>query len=138
VSAAGAPSIGLLNSIHALVVEDDPDSGDLIATVLAYWGATVRAVASAKAALEMLRTCPPDILVSDIAMPIEDGYWLVREVRRLPPERGGQTPAVAVTAFPEVHHLERALAAGFQAHLSKPLDPWDLCLVVAELARAQR
>ena len=76
----------------------------------------------------------PDVLLSDIAMPQQDGYWLIREVRALPPERGGDMPAIAITAFGHPHDVGRTLTAGFQAHLRKPVDPWELARTIASLA----
>ena len=76
-----------------------------------------------------------DALVSDIAMPDQDGDWLIRELRALPPGQGGAIPAIALTAHGAAHGPDRTLAAGFQAHLRKPVDPWELCRLVASLAR---
>ncbi len=128
------PSATLIG-VHVLVVEDDEDSRQLMETILGYCGALVTAVGSARAALEVLRHVTPDVLLSDISMPDEDGYWLIREVRRLPPDRGGAIPAAALTAHTREHGPERTLAAGFQAHLTKPIDPWELCRALGGLVR---
>jgi CheY-like chemotaxis protein len=76
----------------------------------------------------------PDLLVSDISMPEQDGYRLIRELRALPPDRGGTMPAIAVTALGYSHGVDRTLAAGFQAHLRKPVDPWELARTISALA----
>jgi CheY-like chemotaxis protein len=123
-----------LKGIHVLLVEDDDDSRELLQTVLQYCGALVSAVPSARAALSTLERVKPDLVLSDISMPGEDGYWLIREIRALPRERGGAVPAVAVTAFGHPHGVDRTLAAGFQAHLRKPVDAWELARTIAALA----
>jgi CheY-like chemotaxis protein len=124
-----------LIGIHVLVVDDDTDARDLIRTVLEYCGALVTAASAATDALGMLERVTPDVIVGDIAMPTHDGYWLVNSARALPADRGGGIPTVAITAHGEGHGPDRALGAGFQAHLSKPLDPWELCRVLAWLIR---
>jgi CheY-like chemotaxis protein len=123
----------VLKGIHILLVEDDDDSRDMIRTLLQYCSALVTAVNSAQEALKTLRHVKPDILLSDIAMPRQDGYWLIGAVRALPPEQGGTIPAIAITAHAYSHGVDRALAAGFQAHLRKPIDPWELARTVADL-----
>jgi CheY-like chemotaxis protein len=128
------PTDSLLG-VHVLVVDDDFDSRVLLRTVLEYCGALVTVTSSAEEALITLRRVVPDVLVADIAMPDHDGYWLVRQVRSLPKERGGSIPAVAVTGYREAHGAERTLAAGYHAHLTKPIDPWELSRTVATLAR---
>jgi CheY-like chemotaxis protein len=124
-----------LAGVHVLVVEDDDDSRDLVRTILTYCGALVTAVPSAQEALRTLARVIPDVLLSDIAMPDQDGYWLIRALRALPAERGGAIPAIAITAHGTTHGPDRTLAAGFQAHLRKPVDPWDLSRTVASLVR---
>jgi len=124
-----------LVGVHVLVVDDDADARELLRTVLEYCGALVTAVASAPEALHVLQRVTPDVLLSDVAMPRHDGYWLINAVRALPPERGGAIPAVALTAHGDFHGPERTLAAGFQVHLRKPLDPWELARAVSSLAR---
>ncbi len=83
--------------------------------------------------MECLRREVPDVLVCDLAMPGEDGYSLIRMLRQFPPERGGQTPAVALTAYAREEDRHRALTAGFQMHLSKPIEPRQLVLAIARL-----
>jgi CheY-like chemotaxis protein len=122
-----------LKGIHILLAEDDDDSREMIRTLLQYCGALVTAVSSAQDAMKTLEHVKPDILLTDIAMPRRDGYWLVRAVRALPAEQGGNIPAIAITAHGHAHGVDRALAAGFQAHLGKPIDPWGLARTVANL-----
>ena len=122
-----------LKGIHILAVEDDADSRALLQTILQYCGALVTAVGSARDAMSTLERVKPDLLVSDLSMPGEDGYWLIGQVRALPADRGGTIPAVAVTALGHPHGVDRTLAAGFQAHLRKPVDPWELARTIAAL-----
>lgn len=131
------PRDGLVG-VHVLVVDDDPDARQVFRTVLEYCGALVTAVSSARDALSVLGRVVPDVLVLDIVLPGRSGYWLIGEIRRLPRERGGAVPALACTAYGEEHPPERLAAAGFQQHLRKPLDPWELSRVVASLARQAR
>ncbi len=124
-----------LTGVHVLIVDDDADARDLFRTALEYCGALITTAASATQALEVLAHVIPDVMVADISMPRYDGYWLIRELRALPPERGGAIPAVAITAHGDTHGPERTLAAGYQVHLRKPLDPWELCHAIATLSR---
>jgi len=133
VAAAATPAARSLGGIRALVVDDEPDAREAVATVLARAGANVTAVGSAAEALAALERAVPDVLLSDIAMPDEDGYALIRRVRTLPLARGGCVPAVAVTAYATLEDRRRALQAGFQAHLPKPLDAARLIATVVEL-----
>ena len=123
-----------LNGLTILVVEDDADARDLMRRLLTEHGAAVTLADSAPAALNLLRQCPPSILISDIGMPGEDGYDLIRKVRRLPHDQGGQTPAIALTAFARSEDRQQALRAGFQIHVSKPVNPTELLTVCASLA----
>jgi CheY-like chemotaxis protein len=106
----------------------------VIAEILRRAGATVSTAGSAREALAALREGRPDVLVSDIAMPDEDGYCLIRDVRRLPPDEAGATPAVALTAYTRDEDRQQALSAGFQAHLAKPVEPLELAATIARLA----
>jgi len=126
--------VDALVGLHVLVVDDDSEARDLIRTVLEYAGAFVTVVAAARDAFRHLQRVTPDVVVSDIAMPLENGYWLIREVRALGAIKGQRVPAIAITAHDEAHGPERTLAAGFDAHLQKPIDPWELCRVIAALA----
>ncbi|MEO8501902.1 MAG: hybrid sensor histidine kinase/response regulator [Vicinamibacteria bacterium] len=123
-----------LTGIHVLVAEDSDDARDLIEKVLESQGATVRAVASARAALDILGVDRVDVLVSDVEMPGMDGYQLIRELRLRPPLQGGSVPAAALTAYARTEDRLRALRAGFQLHLAKPVQPSELVTVVASLA----
>ena len=124
-----------LVGLHVLVVDDDSETRMLLRTVLEYGGALVTVVATARDALRTLQRVTPDAVVSDIAMPQENGYWLIREMRELESVRGHRIPAIAITGHTDVHGPDRTLEAGFDAHLTKPVDPWDLCRVIATLVR---
>ncbi len=113
---------------------DDADTLGLLAMALAEDGAEVTAAASAKQALAALAWARPDVLVADIAMPDEDGYGLIAKVRRLETDGQRPLPAVALTAYAGAETRERALAAGFQAHVAKPVEPAALVALVARLA----
>jgi signal transduction histidine kinase/CheY-like chemotaxis protein len=123
-----------LAGIRVIVVDNDPAAVDLIAEVLTRAGGDVRGCASAEIALHTLGQWRPDVLVSDIEMPGSDGYTLIRKVRALPPEQGGKTPAVALTAFSRPEDRIRSLMAGYNIHVSKPVDPAELTAIVASLA----
>jgi CheY-like chemotaxis protein len=101
--------------------------------VLQERGAKVRMASSASEALAKFIEARPDVIVSDIGMPGEDGYSLIRKIRALPAERGGRTPALALTAYARGEDAQRAFAAGFQVHLAKPVEPAQLATVVANL-----
>ncbi len=105
----------------------------MLKEALMHDGATVTTCESAIEALDAFRHVVPEALVSDIAMLRENGYWLIEQVRTLPPERGGRIPAVAITAYGTLFDRRRALEAGFDAYLQKPFDPWELCRVVAAI-----
>jgi CheY-like chemotaxis protein len=123
-----------LEGVRVLVVDNEPDARSLVRTILEGRGATVTVVESASAALEEIRAHRPDVLVSDIAMPEEDGYTLIRKVRRLE-GTFGPLPAAALTAYATASDRAEALLAGYQAHLAKPVEPAELAAVVASLAR---
>ena len=124
-----------LEGLRVLVVDDDEDARQMIGAVLTRFGAQVRPCGTAGEALEAVRGWKPDVLLSDIGMPHEDGYDLIRRVRSLAPAEGGQTPAAALTAYARDEDRARALAAGFQLHAAKPVCPDELIEVVASLAR---
>jgi PAS domain S-box-containing protein len=123
----------LLKHTRILVVDDEPDIRDLISFILQEYGVEVTTVASAKAALEYLSQSTPDILISDIGMPEVDGYMLMRQVRQRSPQQGGNLPAIALTAYAGEINQQQALAAGFQLHVSKPVDPEVLIKAIASL-----
>ncbi len=124
----------LLQGVRVLVVEDEEDTRELLITALEQCGAQVTGVPSAADALASLDRLPADVLVSDLAMPDEDGYSLIRKVRAREAESGGHLPAAALTAYARAEDRTKALGAGFQMHLPKPIDPSDLVAVVASLA----
>ena len=124
----------LLAGLHVLVVDDDEDAREAVAGVLETCGAEVVAVASATAALALLREARPDVIVSDIAMPGMDGHKLLRTIRTLGAAHGGTTPAAALTAYATPSDRTKALLAGFQVYLAKPFDPIELITLVASLA----
>ena len=126
-------SARILRGVHVLLVDDDKEAVELLGTMLRYRGALVMTAASARAALKALQTVKPDVLVTDISMPDEDGYWLLREVRTLSPEQGGTIPVVAITDDTQDHGARRIRTAGFAAYLLKPIEPWDLCRTLAGL-----
>jgi len=123
-----------LAGVRVVVVDNDPAAVDLISEVLTRAGGVIRGCASAEIALHTLAQWRPDVLVSDIEMPGQDGYTLIRKVRALLPEQGGKTPAVALTAFSRPEDRIRSLRAGFNIHVSKPVDPAELTAIVASLA----
>jgi CheY-like chemotaxis protein len=130
-----APRIALrsLERVKILVVDDDRDSRTLLAIMLSQTGAQVIAVASVKEALAQFQSSVPDILISDIGMPGEDGYGLIRSVRQLSPEAGGIVPALALTAYAASDDHDKTLQAGFDAYLSKPVEPVCLEQAVVKL-----
>ncbi|YAF95798.1 MAG: ATP-binding protein [Nodularia sp. CChRGM 3473] len=122
-----------LTGVQILVVDDDADSREFVAFVLEQEGSEVMAVSSAFAALQTLKQVKPDVLVSDISMPDMDGYMLIRQLRTWTTEQGGKIPAIALTAFAGNNDQQRALAAGFQMHLSKPFNPEELVAAIVSL-----
>jgi PAS domain S-box-containing protein len=126
-----------LKDLRILVVEDDADTRDLLKTILERCGAEVRAVASSSAALAAMADRIPNVLISDIGMAGENGYELIKKIRSLKPERGGRVPAVALTAYAAAADRRRALLAGFQTHLAKPVEPDELLAVIASLSSQQ-
>jgi signal transduction histidine kinase/ActR/RegA family two-component response regulator len=127
----GLPS---LQGLRILVVDDEPDTRELIHEVLKECGAEVITSPSAAEALVALEQHKPDILISDLGMPDEDGYSLITKIRALPSERGGEIPAAALTAYARAEDRMRVLRSGFQFHLPKPVDSAELVTVVASLA----
>lgn len=127
-----------LYGLKVLVVDDEVDSRELIAAILARCGADVTAASSAAEGLDRLREIHPDVLLSDIEMPGEDGYTLLSRIRALPADEGGLTPAAALTAYAGPADRVRALAAGFQMHVPKPIQPGELAAVAASLGGLTR
>jgi signal transduction histidine kinase/ActR/RegA family two-component response regulator len=129
----------IVEGVRVLVVDDEPDARQVIRVGLEQRGATVETAASVEEALAALaRHGPPDVLLSDIGMPGEDGYSLIGKVRQLPDAAGGNVPAVALTAYARAEDRDRALAAGYHAHLAKPVEPAQLAEVVAQLLQIAR
>jgi PAS domain S-box-containing protein len=122
-----------LNGVHVLVVDDDPETLDMLKFILERSQAKVTTAVSAVEALRALEQSPADVLVSDLAMPNQDGFDLIRQVRSLPPERGGNIPAVALSAYTRDTDRRRALAAGFHFYLSKPVSPSELIAGLATM-----
>jgi CheY-like chemotaxis protein len=126
-----------LAGVQALVVDDEAAVRQAVAAMLEQRGARVTVAGSASEALETLQRLRPDIIVSDIEMPGEDGYGLMRKVRALDPRQGGSTPAVALTAYVGSQSRRRALAVGYQTHVAKPVEPTALVAAVAGLTVRQ-
>jgi PAS domain S-box-containing protein len=120
-----------LDGLSILLVEDHADSRDLLIAILEGLGGVVYPAASAAEGLGLLRKARPDVLVSDLEMPGESGYVLIQKIRALPPEAGGLTPAIALTAYARADERMQALASGFQAHLAKPALPEQLAAAIA-------
>jgi PAS domain S-box-containing protein len=123
-----------LTGIRVLTVDDDFDTRDLLHIILTQYGAEVLTVQSATEVLANLERFQPDVLVSDIGMPDIDGYTLIQQIRTLPPENGGQLPAIALTAYARELDNQRAIASGYQQHITKPLEPERLVRAVMALA----
>ncbi|HEV7301271.1 MAG TPA: ATP-binding protein [Tepidisphaeraceae bacterium] len=123
-----------LDGITVLAVDDEPDARNLIRRVLEECGARVVTAASSEEAMAAVARERPDVIISDIGMPDEDGYAFIRRVRALAIEAGGRTPAAALTAFARAEDRTRALRAGYQTHVAKPVEPMELTAVVASLA----
>jgi CheY-like chemotaxis protein len=122
-----------LEGFSVLIVDDEPNAREVAASILEQRGARVTVVGSAREALEAIAEEIPDVLVSDIGMPGEDGYSFMRKIRSLEPEHGGQIPAIALTAYAGPRDSLAALAAGYHRHLRKPIVPADLVNAVAEV-----
>jgi len=127
------PSVGL-DGLRVLIVDDEEDARELVSVMLTKSGAAMKCASSSSEAIEIIASWRPDVLIADIGMPVEDGYGLIKRVRALPRESGGQTPALALTAYARTEDRVRALSAGYQVHLSKPVDRVELAAVVASLA----
>jgi signal transduction histidine kinase len=131
-----APAEARLSGIRILIVDDEEDAREAMVVLLSQAGATCQSVGSAAEALDLLSAGPPDLLLSDIAMPGEDGYSLIRQVRSLAADRGGRIPAAALTAYATLDDRRKALLAGYNEHISKPVDPLRLIATVAGLIPA--
>ena len=131
-------SLTSLQGVRVLVVDDEPDARELVAVVLGNAGAIVETAASAKEGLAALRRFHPDVLVSDIGMPVEDGYAFMRRVRALPPSEGRRVAAIALTAYTRDEDRAAARAAGYDTHVGKPVNPHELTATIARLAETRR
>ena len=142
ITEAGAPgsanspaSPPALNNLRVLVVDNESDAREILNITLTQCGARVMTATSTREALEILEEWEPDVLVSDIGMPGEDGYSLISKVRALGPERGGNVPAVAVTGYAGSEERMRLLSAGYQVHVTKPVEMEELIIAIADVAR---
>ena len=126
-----------LNGIHVLLVDDETDIRTLMTEILEQYGATVTATATAATALAALQANPQayQVLLSDIGMPGQDGWVLIRQIRSLSAEAGGLIPAAALTAYASNRDRSMAIQLGFQSHIAKPIEPAKLAAIVADLAR---
>lgn len=131
-SQAFLPNLSL-NRIRVLVVDDQADVGELVKLILEEQGAEVRVAATVNQALSIFEDFKPEVLISDIGMPSQDGYALMQHIRSLPVDQGGQIPAIALTAYAKEEDRERAIAAGFQKHIAKPVEPDELISAIADL-----
>jgi len=135
---AAQPPPRALADLDVLLVDDDADARQVVRLLLEREGARVRAAGSAAEALQLVDASLPDVLVSDLGMPGQDGLSLIRALRERPAERGGTVPALALTALARPEDRRQALLAGFQMHLAKPVDPDELVLAVAGIVRSRR
>jgi CheY-like chemotaxis protein len=122
-----------LSGVRVLVVDDEADARDLVLRVLSRCGAEVVTADSAREALAVFERDAPDVLVADVGMPDEDGYMLLRRIRALPAEKGGQVPAICLTAYSSIEDRIQALQAGFQIHMPKPVNFPQLASTIASL-----
>jgi CheY-like chemotaxis protein len=130
-------SSGKLGGLRVLVVEDDPDARELVIAILEDAGAVVDSAESAAAGFDAVRKFRPELLVSDIGMPDEDGYSLIRRVRALGAAGGGNIPSIALTAYTRAEDRAKALGAGFTLHMAKPIRPTDLVTAIQTLTAAR-
>ena len=127
------PPLADLRGLEIVVVDDEPDARELVACALEHCGARVRMAGGASAARDLLATQRPDVLISDIAMPGEDGYDLIRSVRSASPASARPIAAIALTASASRSDQLRSLSAGFDVHIGKPVNPWVLAQAVRDL-----
>jgi CheY-like chemotaxis protein len=125
--------LSALRGARVLVVDDEHDTREVLSVMLNRYGAEVQTAGSVAEAREVFNQWRPDVLVSDIGMPEEDGYALIEAIRALPQELGSDVPAIALTAFASAQDKERAMACGFQRHLAKPVEPVALAKIVARI-----
>jgi CheY-like chemotaxis protein len=121
-----------LARVAILVVEDDPDARRVVSVALEAWGAVVIGVGSAEDGMKALESVIPAIVLTDLGLPRRDGTWRLRQIRRLPADKGGRVPVVAFSAYFQPRERELIRAAGFDDLISKPIDPFALCSVIAK------
>ncbi len=124
-----------LNQVKILLVDDETDAREFVVFLLQQYGAQVTAAASAANALATLAQCQPDVIISDIGMPEQDGYRLIHQIRALPADQGGQIPAIALTAYAGERDQQQALTAGFQTHIAKPVDAATLVVAISAIVQ---
>ena len=124
-----------LSGLKVLIVDDEPGSLEVFAEIVKSYGGTPAQCSSVRDAMITFAKFQPNVVISDIAMPLEDGYTLIRKLRALPPERGGRVPAMALTAYAAQHDIAHAVAAGFQEHMAKPVDSEEFGRAIARLAK---
>jgi len=124
-----------LDGLSILVVDDEPDTRELLKQGLEYCGAKVSVAGSAAEAIDSLVSSVPDILISDVGMPGTDGYDLIRQIRGLPKNNGGRVPAIALTAYTRTEDRLHALRAGYDMHVPKPVELAELVAVAASVLR---
>ncbi len=127
-----------IDGLRVLVIEDEQDTRDLLQSLLETCRAHVRAVSRASEAMEALAADLPDVILSDIGLPEEDGYKLIKRIRALPPEKGGRLPVIALTAYARAEDRTRALLSGFSSHVPKPVEPSELLAVMAHVTGRMR
>lgn len=138
VNAAPLATTNSLEGVRVLLVDDEADTREFLMAALEQYGAETIACSCAAEVLQRLPVLKPQVLISDIGMPLEDGYSLIRKLRALPPDQGGQTPAAALTAYAREEDRVLALEAGFQVHVPKPIEPMQLISVVLDLVASQQ
>jgi PAS domain S-box-containing protein len=134
----GVVTLADLRGVRVLVVDDDPDTLEILCIMLTQFNVEVAAAASSGEALKLFDKWKPDILISDLAMPVEDGFTLIKKIRARSPEAGGDTPAAALTAYAREEDIVNATAAGFHSHVAKPVDPQKLASTVRDLINQRK
>jgi CheY-like chemotaxis protein len=127
----------LLRGLSILVVDDNPEDREFVRTSLEQYGAVVRTAASTREACERFRRDRPDVVVSDLVMPDQDGLELIRQIRAMDQDVGQLTPAAALSALARADDRRRALSAGYQMHVAKPIDPFELASTIERLAASR-
>ena len=130
---AGHQSSLNLRGVKVLAVDDSSDTRQLVSVVLEHCGALVTTASSVREALDIFDSWKADVIICDIGMPEQDGYAFIRTIRQLPPEQGGDTPAIALTGYARVEDRLQALRAGYQMFVPKPIEATELCTIVANL-----